>query len=146
MKVNMMLADSAQAVQGKLYVLGGGWTITGPGPAPSAIAAIIEVPWNDANRRFKFELALLTADAQPVIVPTPLGDRPLLIEGQFEAARPLGLKPGSPLTVPLAINIGPLPLQPDRVYVWRFSIDGHTEEDWQLSFVTRPAQSAAISG
>lgn len=146
MKVNMMLADSAQAVQGKLYVLGGGWTITGPGPTPSAIAAIIEVPWNDANRRFKFEMALLTADGQPVIVPTPQGDRPLLIEGQFEAARPLGLKPGSPLTVPLAINIGPLPLQPDSVYVWRLSIDGHTEEDWQLSFVTRPAQSAAIPG
>ena len=139
MKVNMMLADSAQAVQGKLYVLGAGWTIAGPDPSPSAIAMVVEIPWNDANRLFRFQLSLLTGDDQPLIVPTPIGDKPLTIEGTFEAARPLGLRPGSPLAVPLAINMGPLPLQPDSIYVWRLSIDGRTEEDWQLPFTTRPA-------
>ena len=29
-KVTMMLADAAQAVEGKLYILGGGWSVTGP--------------------------------------------------------------------------------------------------------------------
>jgi hypothetical protein len=33
-KVTMLLADAAQAVDGKLYILGGGWTITGPDPIP----------------------------------------------------------------------------------------------------------------
>lgn len=138
MKVNMMLADSAQAVQGKLYVLGAGWTITGPDPTLSAIAIVVEVPWNDANRRFRFQLSLLTGDGQPVIVPTPAGDSPLTLDGTFEAARPLGLRPGSPLTVPLAINMGPLRLEPDSMYVWRLSIDDETREEWQLPFTTRP--------
>ena len=37
----MMLADAAQAVEGKLYILGGGWSVTGPEPSASAIAAYI---------------------------------------------------------------------------------------------------------
>ena len=43
MKVTMMLADSAQVAGGKLYILGGGWSITGPMPCPSAIAVIVVV-------------------------------------------------------------------------------------------------------
>ena len=34
----MILADSAQVADGKLYILGGGWSITGPDPTPSAVA------------------------------------------------------------------------------------------------------------
>src|SRR5207244_5203833 len=37
-KVTILLADAAQAVEGKLYVLGGGWSTTGPDPAPMARA------------------------------------------------------------------------------------------------------------
>ena len=60
MKVTMMLADSAQAIGGKLYVLGGGWSITGPAPTPSAIVIKIDVPWDQANIKHhaKFELVL----------------------------------------------------------------------------------------
>ena len=38
MKVTILLADAAQAAEGKLYVLGGGWSITGPDPSPMALA------------------------------------------------------------------------------------------------------------
>jgi hypothetical protein len=138
MRVNLILADSAQAVNGKLYLLGGGWTITGPGPSPSAIAILVEIPWNEANRVFNFKVSLVTGDDQPVIVPTPVGDRPVEIGGQFESGRPPGLKPGTPLMIPLVVNLAPLPLQPDGLYVWRLEIDGNSEEDWQLSFRTRP--------
>ena len=34
----MLLCDAAQAVEGKLYILGGGWNTIGPDPAPTAIA------------------------------------------------------------------------------------------------------------
>ena len=44
-----MLADAAQAVEGKLYILGGGWSVTGPEPSASAIAAYIQVPWDRTN-------------------------------------------------------------------------------------------------
>ena len=88
----MLLADAAQAVDGKLYVLGGGWSVTGPEPAPMAIALKIDVPWDEANKRHKFQLALLDADGQPVIVPTPTGERPFELTGEFETGRPAGLK------------------------------------------------------
>ena len=138
MKVTILLADAAQAVGGKLYILGGGWSITGPDPIPMAIAIKIEVPWTDANTPHRLRLALFDEDGQPVMVPTSTGDRPLEIHSTFEVGRPAGLKHGTPLDVPLAINIGPLPLRPDSRYVWRCFINDESEGDWQASFSTRP--------
>jgi hypothetical protein len=48
------------------------------------------------------------------------------------------MKPGTPLAVPLAINIGPLPLKPDGLFVWQMAIDDHAPDDWCLAFITRP--------
>ena len=44
--MTLMLADSAQEVGGKLYILGGGWSVTGPVVPPSAVAIKIDVPWD----------------------------------------------------------------------------------------------------
>lgn len=137
MKASLLLADAAQVVQGKLYILGGGWSITGPEPAPSAIAIKIDVPWDEANRRHRFQLNLLDADGKPVII----GNQPVSITGEFEAGRPAGLLPGTPLDVTLAINIGPLPIQPGSRYVWRLSINDRSDEDWELAFTIRPPRS-----
>jgi hypothetical protein len=128
----MLLADAAQVAQGKLYILGGGWSVTGPGPVPSAIAIKIDVPWDQANRQHRFEVALFDGDGQPVRVE----EQPVMIGGQFETGRPPGIPPGTPLDVPLAIALGPLPLGPGR-YEWRCSIDGETREDWNVSFTVR---------
>ena len=139
MKVTILLADSAQAINGKLYILGGGWSIADPGPVVMAIAMKIEVPWDQANVRHRFKLSLLTADGQPVKVATPTGDRPLELANEFEVGRPAGVKRGTPLDLPIAINLNPIPLPPDGVFVWQLSIDDHSEEDWRLTFATRPA-------
>jgi hypothetical protein len=139
MKVTMMLADAAQAVAGKLYILGGGWSIIGSG-TPFALALKIEVPWDEANRPHPFTLALLNADGQPVILPTPEGERPVEIQGNIEVGRPAGLTPGTPLDSTSAINFGPLPLAPGGRYVWRLTIDGHTDENWEVAFSTRPVE------
>jgi hypothetical protein len=138
MRVTILLADAAQAVEGKLFILGGGWSITGPEPVPSAIAVKIEVPWNDANQKHSLKLALFDEDGKAVMVPTPAGDVAVELGTDFEVGRPPGLKPGTPLDAVFAINIGPLPLTPDGRYVWRLSIDERTDEDWQLAFSTRP--------
>jgi len=140
MRLTMLLADAAQAVNGKLYVLGGGWSITGPGPTPSALAIKIDVPWDEGNKKHRFRLALIDGDGQPVMVPTAVQatTMPVELSGEFEAGRPAGLKPGTPLDVVLALNIGPLPLQADARYVWRMWIDDQTREDWEVSFSTRP--------
>ena len=128
----MLLADAAQAAGGKLYVLGGGWSVTGPGPVPSALAIKVEVPWTEANRRHELVITLLDADGRPVAA----DGRPVEIRGQLEVGRPPGLPPGTPLDAVLAVNVGPLPLAPGR-YVWRLAIDGESREDWYVGFLTR---------
>lgn len=141
MKVTMMLADHAAAADGKLYINGGGWTITGPDPSPSAIALLIDVPWDQTNRRHDLRLELVDADGQPVMVATPEGDqKPAQLLGAFEIGRPPGVTPGTPLAMPLALNIGPIPLPPGQRLRWNLYIDDLTREDWALSFTTRSRQ------
>jgi hypothetical protein len=135
MKVTMMLADAADHVQGKLYILGGGWSLTGPEPAPWALAIKIEVPWNEANRQHEVILRLVDADDRPVLVE----GQPLEIRGQIEVGRPPGLPAGTPLDAMMALNMPPLPLQPGTRFVWRLSINGQSQEDWHVGFMTRPA-------
>jgi hypothetical protein len=134
----MMLADSAQEVGGKLYILGGGWSLTGPDPSPSAIAVKLEIPWDRANHRYPLVLELLDADGQPVLLPAdePGDPQPLRIEAQFEAGRPAGLTPGTPLDGAFAVNLGPIPLEAGR-YAWKLWIDGDSQADWQLGFTVR---------
>jgi hypothetical protein len=134
----MLLADAVQAAEGKLYILGGGWSIRAPDPVPMAIALYVQVPWDRTNEQHSWVLELLDADGQPVLV----GDdeeEPVRVEGGFEVGRPPGLKPGTPIDVPLAINFGPLPLEPGGRYEFRLAIDGESDEGWRLAFSTRPA-------
>ncbi|HEX9467855.1 MAG TPA: hypothetical protein VGA11_05575 [Acidimicrobiia bacterium] len=139
MKATVMLCDAAQAVDGKLYILGGGWTFIGPEPSPFAIAVIIEVPWDQANKKHTFKLDLVDEDGQPVALEGPAGTTTLSVTGDFEVGRPPGLREGTPLNFSVAINSGPVPLAPGRRYSWMLSVDGHSDEDWPLSFDVRPA-------
>lgn len=141
MKATMMLADYATVADGKLVIVGGGWSITGPNPVPFAIAIKIEVPWDQANTKHQLRLELVDADGDPVLVPNDVGgEQAVVIEGEFEAGRPAGLKPGTPLDVMLALFASPPPpIPPGGRYQWRLSIDEHTQEDWCLGFTTRPA-------
>jgi hypothetical protein len=143
MKVTMMLADSAQAVGGKLYILGGGWSSVGPEPTPFALAIKVEVPWDQTNVKHSFRLSLMDNDGQEVLGESPDGLRPIAIDGGFEVGRPAGLKAGTPIDVPIALNIGPITLEPDQRYVWHLTIDDQTSEDWRVAFNTRPARPAA---
>lgn len=137
----MMLCDAAQASEGKLFILGGGWTITGPTPVPHAIAMIVHVPWTDANRRLKMTLALLSADGKAVTQQGPFGEVPVQIDGEFEVGRPVGVAQGSSIDVPLAITVPPLPLPAGGRFVWKLTLDADTSADWELPFATRPTQT-----
>ena len=135
----MLLADAAQAIDNKLYVLGGGWSVIGPGPAPFAIALKLDVPWNETGRRHEWKLRLIDADANAVVMPTDEGPKPLEIGGEFEVGRPDGLTPGTPIDLSLAVGFGPMQLPPGQRLVWELTIDGLADEDWTLPFTTRPA-------
>lgn len=137
----MLLADAAQVADGKLYILGGGWSLTGPEPTPSAVAIKIEVDWHETSVEHHWELFLEDADGRPVIVPTPDGEQPVEIRGDFSVGQPEGILEGSPVDVPMAINLGPLPLAPGTRYTWRLLVDGTDLTGGSISFSTRPAQT-----
>ena len=139
MKTTLLLADHAQAAEGKLYILGGGWSITNPTVIAMAIAIKIEVPWNEANTPHKLQLALVTEDGQPVKVNNQVCE----IQGDFEVGRPAGLLPGTPLDVTLAVNMANLHLSPSSRYTWRCVIDGKMDDAWEVSFSTRSVDQAS---
>jgi hypothetical protein len=101
----VFVADAAQAVAGKLYVVGGGWThlwlpeFPSRPPIPFFVAVGLRVPWNRTNQRFKFALQVRDSDENAI------GDEPAAF-GDFEQGRPPGLTPGTEQRLMMAVPIG----------------------------------------
>jgi hypothetical protein len=67
-----MLADSVQAVQGKLYILGGGWDTLYVGSFPArhpslAIALRLKVPWSTTSGQLRIGVELQDADGSGLL-------------------------------------------------------------------------------
>jgi hypothetical protein len=98
----VVVADHAEAFNGKLYLHGAGWTDVqqpiGPGGQPGIVhigmAVSILVGWNETNRRFPLRLAIVHED----------GGELVKVDAQIEAGRPPGTTPGSDLRNMLAIG------------------------------------------
>ena len=145
MRATMLLADHAVVSEGKLYINGGGWSVTGPTPTPSAIAVKLDVPWDRANQKLQLRLRLIGQDGDPVMFAGPEGPQPVEITGEAEIGRPDGLPHGADIDFPLAFQLGPLPLEPGQRYQWVLDIDGETHRDWHLTFSTRPAEPGSTT-
>jgi uncharacterized protein DUF6941 len=140
MKITLLLADFARVANGKLDVIGGGWSMmSAQGSFGFFVAALFQIPWDQTNTKHTFRLELLDADGQGV--PTPDGGT-IRAEGEFEAGRPAGLHPGTPVDAPLVVPFGPLELEDGR-YEIRLTIDGETKEDWFVAFTVRQAAAPA---
>ena len=102
----MILADSAQVVGNKLYLLGGGWdrlTVNRDFPVNQhcAIAVAIKIPWNETNLKHVFEVEVMSED--------PATEEPkslAKINGQFEVGRPAGIPAGQDQRIQMAIDMG----------------------------------------
>ena len=136
MKLTLMLADSAQAVLGKLYILGGGWDTTTIDPngfvPPSALAALILVPWDLANQPHRATFRLLDGDGQVVTV----DGEAVEIHNDFEAGRPPGTPAGTDLPIPIVWSLGPRPMEAGR-YTWSLTIDDELIWSTEVSFTVR---------
>lgn len=133
MKATLILADYAMVAENKLTVVGGGWCFTGPDPIPSGIGILIEVPWDQTNQKHTWSLSLKDSDGQVWVGPD---GNPAQMDGEFETGRPPGHPKGTPINLPVAINLPPFPLTPGSRYVWELVING--EHQWSVAFNVRP--------
>jgi hypothetical protein len=140
-QVTLLLADAAQVADGKLYILGGGWSVTGPEPTPQAVAVKILVDAHEFHDTHHWEIFLEDADGRPVVFETPEGPQSVEVRGEFSVGDPQGVPPGTPVDVPIAVNFGPVPLEPGSRYTWRVAIDGTVPPGGTVSFSTRPERN-----
>jgi hypothetical protein len=100
----LILADSAQVVGNKLYLLGGGWdrlTLNMDVPQHFAIAVSIKVPWGETNLRHTFEIEVLSEDKSTEEIKSIAK-----MGGQFEVGRPAGMPAGRDQRIQLALDMG----------------------------------------
>jgi hypothetical protein len=126
-----------------LYILGGGWSVTGPEPVPSAVAIKVAVDWHEFNSPHHWELILEDADGKLVQFETPEGTQTIEVRGDFSTSTPDDVPQGTPVDVPIAVNFGPIPLAPASRFTWRLVIDGESLPGASVSFTTRPRVEAA---
>ncbi|MCJ7745899.1 MAG: hypothetical protein MUP40_06390 [Actinobacteria bacterium] len=140
MEATILLCDYAEAVNGKLYVMGGGWTNCPPGIRSMSVAVRALVPWLETNTKHKFNLMLQNENGNTVT----LGEPPKEVkgEGEFEVGRPPGIVEGTELPVSVVLTFNGLPLEPEKGYRWQLEING--EPAGRASFRTWKAQSGPI--
>jgi hypothetical protein len=114
----LILADHAEIIGGKLYLMGGGWdTLTVnsgfPITKPVGLAAAFRVPWNETNQPQNVEIEIQTDD----------GDSVGKVGAQFEVGRPPGMKAGQNQRFQLAANL-PLTLAGPGSYVIVARVEG----------------------
>lgn len=136
MKTTIILCDYAEAIGGKLYIMGGGWTVCPPGFRNMAIALRILVPWDETNSRHKLGLFLQDEAGSTVELGEP--PRPVEQVGDFEVGRPPGVPQGTEIDFSAVFNFFGLPLEPGKGYRWQLEIDGEPA-DW-VSFRSSPGQ------
>jgi hypothetical protein len=117
----LILADAAQVVGNKLYLLGGGWDLltvnTGfPVRQRCALAASFRVPWNETNVRHAVEIVIATEDQQEVAK----------VQAQVEVGRPAGIIPGVDQRSQFALDLN-LEFKEPGTFVIIASVEGEEQ-------------------
>jgi hypothetical protein len=145
-RATLLLCDAVQFIDGKLYVLGWGWSYTLPG-RPQALGVKIDIGWTELGAEHHVELHLEDEDGQPVFVDGPDGTRQAIeIRHDIHVPRLPEIAEGASVSVPLGHSIGALPLEPGRRYSWRLTIDGESDENWRATFGVVAPPSEATPG
>ena len=136
----LILADSAQIVGAKLYILGGGWdrlTVNSSFPLQRhlAVATAIRVPWNETNQKHSFEVVITDQDATIELAK---------VNGQFEVGRPPGIPPGQDQRIQMAAEMS-LNISKPGQYVIIARLDGRDEERYPFSVIAGPQLAARMT-
>lgn len=135
MRGYILLADFAEAIGGKLYIQGGGWShLTLVTPLVDIyVAGMVYVPWDDANRRRRLLLQLIDQDG----IEVHIDEQPVEMRGDFEVGRPPGMTPGTEIEFPISAKFAGMPLRPGR---YKFQLTVGATHIGDASFEIHPAE------
>lgn len=127
----LILADAVEALNGKLYLMGGGWdTIVSADisrPLALAMACGVLVPWNETDDDHSVSLRLDDVDGHSIAPPLTI---------QFKTGRPPTLQRGAVTHVPFAIKAEiQFPAAGEYVVIAR--VDDRPEGERRLAFFVR---------
>lgn len=145
----LLLADFAEtdSGSGKVHLLGVGWSLTGPAPAPHAVVGYLQVPADRAPEGpILFTIRLVDKAGHLVEVPGPAGMQRLEISGQVEMNLPDDWDHSTELQATFAANLTGLPLPPGQSYTWLLEIDGKELASTQFQVRAATASSPAQPG
>jgi hypothetical protein len=134
----LILADYAQVQLSKLYIVGGGVSLTGPGLTSMGVAAQLVVPWQDRSKQIPLRIALLRADDREVVqIEDPVGNKVNVeVSGAFEAVPAPGSPQGSDIVVAFAFSLANTPLAPGS-YVWELYVSNEVTASAHAAFAVR---------
>jgi hypothetical protein len=125
MEVTCLLCDWAQEVNGKLYIQGAGWDrLVADQLVNVAVAVLVEVPWDQTNRRHTLRGYLRTQDGEAFLTPD---DAPVELSLEFEVGRPPGMRHGASVHAPFTMTFAGLSL-PVGGYSFGVEVNGEPKE------------------
>ena len=129
-----MLADRAEVIQGKLYLMGGAWdrqyVVDFAQPVLVSFAIGIRVPWNATNREHRLRITVETADGQMV--------NNFALEAGFAAGRPAVAQPGESQRVVVAIPLVGIVFPGAGMYFGKAAINGELSQSIEFHLMAAP--------
>jgi hypothetical protein len=127
----LILADYADIVGGKLYLVGGGWDTYNsatafPAPVSFAIAASFSVPWGKTNEPHELEFAIHDSD----------GNELARLNGQIEVGRPAGMR-GDAQRFQIAVKLT-LGFEKPGQYTIITRVDGEDRKRTGFKLISQP--------
>ncbi len=123
-----LVADYAEVIAGKLYLMGGGWDTLHVPNVPAAVrfavALGVRIEWEETNRQVPIRVTVEDDDGAPYA----------RAEGSVSVGRPPDLPPGSPQVAKLALVLGVSLPQYGGYRVLVTAGEGETERTRSLPF------------
>jgi len=133
----LLVADRAEVVNGKLYLMGGSWDRIQPQQFPHrmmlGIAMGVRIPFAYTDDQHTVAIELLHDDT-----------RMIGFEAKLATGRPPGMA-GMDMLVPMAFNI-PIAIPGEGQVVLRAAIDGHPGRRHEIKVTQRPQQQQPGQG
>ncbi|MFV2062415.1 MAG: hypothetical protein ACC726_02735 [Chloroflexota bacterium] len=131
----LLVADRAEVVNGKLYLMGGSWDRIQPPKFPHrmmlGIAIGVRIPFSHTDDQHKVSVELQHD-----------GKRLIGFEAKLTTGRPPGMA-GMDMLVPMAFNI-PIAIPAEGTVVLRASVDDREPRRHEIKAMQRPQQQPQI--